>query len=377
MESRGLVRLAAARVVALYLLSLLAVASADLAWRSPSLLRLAGHAAALGLAAGLGSLLPDALSAVGAGGLRLRARLLAFLFLPLPGLLAFTVALAAPRLAEQAVAALSLLQVAVLLFGEALGIEPLALWGALVLTLLAAVAGGLPAAAGLTGFLVLAAAFFSLDHVVRRLAAWPSVPAPALRLVLADAARAVAAPVALLVLALLVLPAPVPETLPDDGPARLAPEVGRAYQWLALLALAGGGTVTLVLRLLRGGGSDAPTLVELVEGRVEAEELLEPMAPDDALYAPARGRIIRAYLQFLSRAREAGFRLDRHLTPREIQETVRRPEEALGTLTGLFMDARYGPDEPASEAVRLAEAASRTVCSNLRIRPHAARRRRD
>jgi hypothetical protein len=170
MDAPGLVRLAAARVVALYLLSLLATAGADLAWRPPDLLRLAAHALTLGFAVGLGSLLPDALSAVGAAGLRTRARLLAFLFLPLPGLVALAAAVATPRLAAPAASALAFLQVAVLLFAEALAIEILALWGAFVLTLLAALAGGLPALVGLTGFLALAAAFFGLDHVLRRLA---------------------------------------------------------------------------------------------------------------------------------------------------------------------------------------------------------------
>lgn len=373
MAAPGLVRLAVARMVALYLLSLLATAGADLAWRPPDVLRLAAHAVTLGLAVGLGSLLPDALSAVGAAGLRARGRWLAFLFLPLPGLLALAVAVAAPRLAAQAGSALALLQVAVLLFGEALAIEILALWGALVLTLLAALAGRLPALVGLTGFLVLAAVFFSLDHVSRRLAAWPGVPAPALRLVLADALRAVAAPAILLALALLLLPAPPPAALGDGSPVRLAPEVRRAYQWLVLLAVAGGGTVTLLMRWLRGGGSEAPTLVELMESRVEAEELLEPAASDEARYEPARGRVIRAYLRFLSRAREAGFRLERHLTPREIQDRVGQREDPLAVLTGLFMDARYGPDEPAPEAVRSAEAASHDVCSRLRVRPGSAR----
>jgi hypothetical protein len=129
------------------------------------------------------------------------------------------------------------------------------------------------------------------------------------------------------------------------------------------------------MRWLRGRGEEAPPLVELVEGRVEAEELLEPFALEEARYDPARGRIIRAYLRFLSRARETGFRLGRHLTPREIQDRVGGPEEGLDTLTRLFMDARYGPHEPGSEAVRSAEAASRTVCSRLHARLRTRRRR--
>jgi len=374
MEAPGLARLAAARTVTLYLLSFLAAAGADLAWRPPDLLRLAAHAATLGLAVGLGSLLPDALSAVGAAGLRARARLLAFLFLPLPALLALAVAVAAPHRAAEAASALALLQVAVLLFAEALALEVLALWGAFVLTLLAALAGGLPALVGLTAFLVLVAAFFSLDHVLRRLAAWPGTPPPALRLVLADALRAVAAPVLLLALALLLLPARPPGSLGDGSAVALAPEARRAYHWLALVALAGGGTVTFLMRWLRGGGSEASPLVELTESRVEAEELLEPDTLDDARYEPARGLVIRAYLRFLSRARETGFRLEPHLTPREIQDRVRRPEDPLSLLTGLFMDARYGPDEPGTEAVRSAEAASHAVCAQLHVRPRTRRR---
>ena len=376
MEAPGLARLAAARTVTLYLLSFLAAAGADLAWRPPNLLRLAALAVALGLAVGLGSLVPDALSAVGAAGVRARARLLALLFLPLPALLALAMAVAAPDLAAPAASALALLQVAVLLFAEALALEVLVLWGAFVLTLLAAPAGGLPALVGLTGFLALAGAFFGLDHVTRRLVGWPGVPAPALRLVLADALRAVAAPVVLLALTLLLLPASPRSALGDGTTVPLAPEVRRAYQWLVLVALAGGGTVTLLMRWLRGGGSETAPLVEPMESRVEAEELLEPATFDEARYEPARGRVIRAYLRFLSRAREAGFHLERHLTPREIQDRVRRPEDPLSVLTGLFMDARYGPDEPASEAVRSAEAAAGAVCAQLRVRPGTGRRRR-
>lgn len=375
MDAPGLARLAAARMVALYLLSLLAAAGADLAWRPPDLLRLAAHAATLGFAVGLGSLLPDALSSVGAGVLRARIRLLVLLFLPLPGLLGLAVAVAAPRLAGQVVSALVLLQAAVLLVGEALALEILALWGALVLTLVGALAGGLPGLVGFTGFLALAAAFLGLDHVSRRLAGWPGVPAPPLRLVLADALRVVAAPVLVLALALLLLPAPPRAALGDGRTVVLAPEVRRAYEWLVLVALAGGGAVTLLVRWLRGGGSEAPTLVEPAESRVEAEELLDIDAFDEARYGAARGRVIRAYLQFLHRAREAGVRLERHLTPREIERRVRRPEDPLSLLTGLFMDARYGPDEPRAEAVRSAEAASHAVCAQLRVRPRTVQRR--
>ncbi len=376
MDARGVARLTAARLAALYLVSLLAAAGADLAGNPPELRRLAGRALGLGLAVALGGLLPDASSAVGAASLRAKARLAAFLFLPLPGLVALAVAVAAPRLAGQAASALALLQVAVLLVAETLGVAVLAIWGAFVLTLLAALGGGIPALVGLTGFLVLAAVFFALDHVLRRVAAWPGTRAPAVRVVLADALLAAAVPAALLAVAVALLPAPSRITLAESGTPVLAPEVRRAYEWLALVALAGGASVIVLVRWLRGGDGDAPPLVEPAESHVEAEEALEPDSFEDARYAPARGRVIRAYLRFLSRAREAGFRLEPHLTPREIQDRIGRREHLIDALTGLFMDARYGPDEPGAEAVRSAEAASAAACARLRVRPRARRGRR-
>jgi hypothetical protein len=366
METPGLAALATARLVALFVVSLVAVSSADLAWSAPSLPRLLARAGTLGFALFLGRLLPEALSAVGAAGLRRRARLIAFLLVPLPGLFALTVAIAAPSLAERVVSALALLQVAVLVLSEALGLELLALWSALLLVLVAALGGGVPGATALCGFLALTGVFFSLDHVVGRLAAWPGVPPPALGLVLRDAARALAAPVFLLGLALALLPpSPAVELHPGGSGGLAAPELRRAYLWLVLVAAAGAGTMALALRWLRGRESDAPPLVEMAESHVVAEEVLEP-ALEDVRYESRRGRVIRAYLRFLKRAREAGFRPEKHLTPREIEARWGRPEDSLAALTYLFMDARYGPDEPPPEAIRRAEAASRAICASMR-----------
>lgn len=369
-------RLLAARQGALYLLSLVAVASADLAWQEPSVFRLAAQAAALGLTQALGALLGEALSAVGAAAMRRRARLLAFLFVPPPGLFALAAALAAPDLAGQAASALTFLQAAILLLAEGLGLELLVLWGALLLSIVAGLAGGLPAAVGLAGFLALSGAFFSLDGATRRLAGWPRAHALAPGLLLKDALRVLAVPVVLLAATLAVLPpAPADARSQLRRPALTAPEVRRAYAWLALLALAGTGGMALVFRWMRGRGDETTPLVETLESQVEAEEVLEPEALEDARYAPARGRVIRAYLRFLARAREAGFRLERHLTPGEIQGLVRRPEEPLAVLTASFMDARYGPDDPSAEVVHQAEAAARAVCAGLPVLPRRARRR--
>jgi hypothetical protein len=368
--------LTATRVSALYLVSLLAAASADVAWRPTSPLRLAGQAVMLGLALVLGALLAEALSAVGTAGLRRRARLLTLLFVPIPTVFALTVAWSAPQLAAEAASALALLQVALLLLSEAFALELLALWGALVLALVAAAGGGLPGAIGLSGFLALTGLFFSVDHVQRRLTLWPQMPAPALKMVLGDTLRALAVPVILVGVALVVLPG-APPAVEGRGPLTVgSPEVTRAYRWLLLVALAGTGSLVLAFRWLRGRGRDTPPLVEMPESHVEAEELIEGSPADDAQYPAASGRVIQAYLRVLTRARDAGFRLERSLTPREIESRVRRAETALRLLTALFMDARYGPDEPGPEAVDRAEAASHEICSSLDARPRPARRRR-
>jgi hypothetical protein len=372
MDGRAAASLAGARLVALYLLSLVAIAGADRAWRTPSLARLAGYALGLSVVMVLGASLRDASSAWAAATARRRARFVAFLFLPLPGFLALVAGLSAPALAERAAAGLAVLQLLVLVIGDALSLELLAVWGALVLTLLAgAGGGGLAALVSLPGFLVLAGVFFSLDYATKRLAAWPSVAAPALRLVLGNALRAVAPPAVMLVAALAFLPSPRVQGLAEGGVPAFTAEVQQAYRWLALLAVLGGAGTIVVMRWLRGGSDEAPALVELPESHVLAEEVLEPDAADDPRYAPARGRVIRAYLRFLARVGEAGLRLERHLTPCEIEERVRQPADPLRTLTGLFMDARYGPEEPTPEAVRRAETASQDVCSGLR----ATRRR--
>ena len=107
----------------------------------------------------------------------------------------------------------------------------------------------------------------------------------------------------------------------------------------------------------------------LQETQVESEELLEAPPLDESRYGAARGRVIRAYLTFLSRARDAGYEIGAHLTPGEIQLRVRQPEAPLAELTEVFLDARYGPDEPSSEDVDVAERATRALGAFLARRP--------
>ncbi len=372
MDPAATARLLAARLVALYAVSVVAVAGADLAWRDPGPGRLVGYAIGFAVALLLGGIVADATSAAAAAVLRRRARLVAQLGLPLPGLVALVTVLHAPGLAGRAVAGLALLQMLVLLVCETLSLELVALWGALVLAVTAQVGGGLPALVTLPGYLLSVSVFFALDHVAGRLAAWPGAKAPALGRILVAALRAAAGPVLLLAVALVFLPAPASQSLAERRGPDAEGEVQQAYRWLGFVALVGGGAMLLVMRWLRGDrGEEAATLEDLPESHVLAEELIEPPGADDPRYAPARGRIIRAYLRFLRGAGEAGVRVERHLTPREIEGRVRRPAEPLRSLTALFMAARYGPHEPAPDAVASAERASRDVCSDLRLRPRA------
>jgi hypothetical protein len=130
----------------------------------------------------------------------------------------------------------------------------------------------------------------------------------------------------------------------------------------------GGGVVLGLARLFRGGESGA-VLLEDLETQVEAEELLEAPLLDESRYGAARGRVIRAYLTFLSRARDAGYEIAAHLTPGEIERRVGQPEAPLADLTGVFLDARYGPDDPSSEAVGIAERSARDLSAFLARRP--------
>jgi hypothetical protein len=372
MEDPGRQELATARRATLYLLSLLTAAGATVAWGPGGPLRLTLLAGGLVLSVLIGTLLASALSAVGSASLRRRARLLALFLVPVPSVMAVAVAFSSPRLAAGVVSSLVLLQIVVILVAEAFGLELLVLWGSLVLALVAVPGGRIHGVIALTGFLVLVAVYLALDHVLRRLALWPHAAAPSAGLVVRDGLRAVSVPAVLLAAALATLPAPsVAET--RTALALSAPEVGSAYRWLLLIVLAGTGSLVIALRGLRPGGGEASPLVEMPETHVEAEELLEGPPDSEGLYAPARERIIRAYVRVLARARAVGLRLDTSLTPREIEARLRRPEAALDTLTGLFMDARYGPEEPDGAAVDRAEMAAReVVASRLRRRRRPA-----
>ena len=70
-------------------------------------------------------------------------------------------------------------------------------------------------------------------------------------------------------------------------------------------------------------------------------------------------------MDVLARARETGFRSRPSLTPRDIAAHFPAPAGPMGTLTDLFVGARYGPDEPSEEQARTAERAGQAIAVGL------------
>jgi len=120
-----------------------------------------------------------------------------------------------------------------------------ALGTALVLVILAGLAGGAPAAVAVTGFLATLGFYLAFDHALRKLQLRPTSEARLLGPISRGAARMVA-PVAL-VLTLAFVAAPptrsAPSGIGDARPEVAVEQVRRAYLWLFLLALGGGAAV--------------------------------------------------------------------------------------------------------------------------------------
>jgi hypothetical protein len=70
-----------------------------------------------------------------------------------------------------------------------------------------------------------------------------------------------------------------------------------------------------------------------------------------------RGAIVRAYVAFLTAAARLGRPRSLDATPAEYAAAL-GPLGGLAHLTDLFMDARYGPDDPRPESVAAAQGAA-------------------
>ncbi|PYQ02142.1 MAG: hypothetical protein DMF82_17000 [Acidobacteria bacterium] len=361
--------LLAARSVAVYALSLHAAASALLAWSRADAGMLALAAAGLAIAQVAGESFGGAVDSGLEGTSRLRLRIT---FATAYGglvVLALTAAVGSgePRLIGQETMVFTVLQAAFLLLAD-LGrsqLGPVA--NALVLVVLASLGGGVVAAAAVVGGLALLGFFLALDHAARVLQAYPAGPAALLAATLRRAATSLAPIViGLTVLFFVSPPAPLAQVrLPASSGPR-DEDVSAAYRRLVVFGLAGSGLIFAAVRLLRRDRGARSTLEEalpLERGTEEALPEPPPLVRPD--YQGRRGRIVRAYVSVLARARETGFRSRPSQTPRDIAMQLPAPPGPLGTLTELFVGARYGPDEPSEEQVVAAERAGHAVAAGL------------
>jgi hypothetical protein len=361
----------AARSVALYALSLHAAASALLAWTAVDsrllLLCAAGLALALVLGESFGSMVDASLEA----GIRLRLRVAVAAGYGSLVVLALTVAVgtAQARLIAQEAMFFTFLQAAFLLAADVgrTHLGPVA--NALALVVLASLRGGVVAAAAVTGSLALLGFFLALDHAARVLQAYPASRANLLGATLGRAAAALAPVVIGLTIFFALAPsAPVPGLrLPVTmRPPPKNEEMAAAFRQLVVFALTGGGLVFGVARFLRRDrGARSPLEEALPLERGAEEALPEPPPRARREYRGRRGRIVRAYVNMLARARDTGFILRPSQTARDIAAQLKAPAAPLGALTELFVGARYGPEEPSEEQALAAERTGRAIAAGL------------
>ncbi|HET7291993.1 MAG TPA: DUF4129 domain-containing protein [Vicinamibacteria bacterium] len=353
----------AARDLLLWALSVLTAAHALLAWQAAPAAAVGGLALLQGLALSVaplvGSRVFSGLDAVGRGRVRVLLGLLhAGLVLVTP-----LVVGAAPALLPRAALLLAWLQVPTLLLAASEAGALAALMNAGALVALTALHGGLAAASVVTGFLPLLSGFLVFDHWARTLAAHPRARVPALRFVGARA-LSLAWPVAAGTVAffLLVPPRPAESVLVAASRGVRAEPMGVAHRFLILSLLLGGGGILTAVRLFRRSPRGAAPSLEALEALPLEDEALPPEpAPPLVPHAGARGRILRAYLRFLSDAARRVPRRHPFETAREFARRVGEPVRPLRTLTELFMGARYGADEPTERDAVAAEGAASEI----------------
>lgn len=360
----------AARDLTLWSLAVLAAAHALLVWdaTAPAAVGVLGLLFALALGAGspLGTRAYSVLDAVGRG----RARILLALAHATLVLITPLAVGTAPALLPRAALLFAWLQVPTLLLaGSEAGVRA-ALMNAAVLAVLAALAGGLPAASAVTWFLFVLPLFLAFDHWARTLAAHPRVRAPAFRVVLRQA-LGLALPVAFgTATFFLVLPPRPAESLLMAATRGVRPEpIGAAHRFLILSLLLGGIGILAVVRILRREGKGVAPSVEMLELVPLDDEPLPPEPERPVVpHAGARGRILRAYLRFLADAARSVARRHPPETPREFAQRLREPGRPIRSVTELFMAARYGPAEPSEADARAAEDAGDEIRAAWRRR---------
>ena len=365
------------RALALYLVSVLTAMAALLAWpwaASLATALLVAPAAAGALVAGE-LVAPSVADAQRTW--RARGRLLFAIAYAAMIAIALFVASAVPEPAvfgRQAVV-FAALQPAFLLIAGALGDVRLTLVNSLVLVALSSLRGGPVAALAAIAAFVLIALFLLADNASRILGAYAARRGPPTELVLREGLSLIAPITAVLVLMLWIAPPqPWAGVRWRSGPPTDLPR--QVYALIFFASLIGAGAVGLALQFLRRRRQRTPPPTEDVVDVVAVEdEVLPETGPSRRTIIPgSRGEVVRAYLTFLTAAARVGRPRRPDVTPLEYASSVGRVA-GLPQLTELFMEARYGPEDPPPESVAAAEAAGEAALRDVRTRWRARGRR--
>jgi hypothetical protein len=149
----------------------------------------------------------------------------------------------------------------------------------------------------------------------------------------------------------------------------------QVYALVFFASLIGAGAVGLAVQFLRRRRQRTPGPSEDVVDVVAVEdEVLPEAGPSRREVIPgSRGAVVRAYATFLAAAARLGRPRRGDATPAEYAASLGRVA-GLSRLTELFMDARYGPDEPPAPSVAAAEAAADEARRDLRNSKSLSRR---
>jgi Domain of unknown function (DUF4129) len=363
------------RALALYLASVLTAMAALVAWPwAASLVTalLVAPAAAAALVAGE---LAAPSVAEAQRTWRARGRLLFAIAYAAMIAIALFVASAVPEpavFARQAVV-FAALQPAFLLIAGAMADVRLALVNSLVLVVLASLRGGLVAALAAIAVFVLIALFLLADNAVRILGAYAARRGPATELVWRDGLSLIAPVTAVLALMLaLAPPQPWAGVRWRSGPPTDLPR--QVYALIFFVSLVGAGAVGLAVQFLRRRQRLPPPAEDAVDVVAVEDEVLPEARPSRrALIPGARGAVVRAYVTFLAAAARLGRPRPADATPAEYAVSLGRVA-GLSRLTELFMDARYGPDEPLPQSVAAAETAADDAIRDIRNPKSLSRR---
>ena len=259
------------------------------------------------------------------------------------------------------------LQPAFLLIAGAMADVRLALVNSLVLVVLSSLRGGGVAALAAIAAFVLIALFLLADNAARILGAYAARRGPPPERVWRQGLSLIAPITTALVLMLAIAPPrPWAGVRWSSGPPTDLPR--RVYALVFFASLIGAGAVGLAVQFLwRRRPRVAPPVEDVVDVvAVEDEALPESGSARRGVIPGTRGAIVRAYVAFLSAAARLGRPRSLDATPAEYAAAL-GPLGGLAQLTDLFMDARYGPDDPKPESVAAAQQAADEAIRKMEI----------